>query len=374
MNPENKYKRFLLKTGYWSAIFLLFMGFLKYLLKPLLPFIIAFAVSMMLQPLIRKLTQKFKTRKSLISVVLVLLTYLLLICLVVGILIGLASALIRWASGLPEYFTNNIFPWIESNGNRLQDFIGKLNPKYENALQNITPDVVGSLSDFILGFSKNVVTAASSVGTHLPSAFLTAVICIVATVFIAEDYDNVAGHMFSIFPDRIQHAMLFGRSAFVSLMFNYAKSYSLIFLITFAEMTIGLLIIGYDYAVLSAFGVAVFDILPIVGSGMILVPWIIITFIQGLTGRAIGLTILWLIVVTARQVYEPRIVGKRVGMHPLVTLVSMWVGLKLAGGAGLFAFPIGLQVAKEMYNAGLIFSRRENPTDSLDSTQESIGQ
>lgn len=364
MNEQTKYKSFLLKTGYWASIFLLALLFIRYLLKPLLPFLIALAVSMILQPLIRKLSEKLKIRRKVLSIILVLLIYLLLIGILAGILIGLATALVRWASGLPDYFTDFIIPWIERNGNRLLHLAARISPEYETTIDQLLPDIVGTISGAVVSFSKSVVSWASSVGTRLPGAFLTAVICVIATVFLSSDYDNVTGKLFSVFPEKAQTILLFGRRAFGTIIGNYAKSYLLILLITFSEMAVGLLIIGYENALLYAFGVAIFDILPIVGSGMVLVPWIIITFIQGLVGRGIGLTILWLIIVTARQIIEPKIVGKQVGMHPLLTLLSMWTGLKLAGGAGLFVFPISILILKELKEDGLIGSGSGKPLQS----------
>lgn len=365
MNEQTRYKNFLLKVGYWAAILALALLFIRYLLKPLLPFIIALAVSMMLQPLIRKLSKKLTVKKRILSVILVLLTYLILAGIVAGILIGLATALIRWASGLPAYFTDFIYPWIERNGNRLLELVSRINPEYETTVDTFMPDIVSTISGFVVSFSKDVVSWASSVGTRLPGAFLTTVICIIATVFLSADYDNVAGKLFSLFPEKTQRTMLYGRRAFASIIGNYAKSYSLILLITFTEMSVGLLLIGYENAFLYAFGVAVFDILPIVGSGMVLVPWVIITFIQGLVGRGIGLAVLWLIVVTARQFIEPKIVGKQVGMHPLLTLVSMWTGLKLAGGIGMFAFPISLLVIKSLREEGLIGEKAQAENENV---------
>ena len=354
MNEQTRYKNFLLKVGYWAAIFILLLLFIRYLLRPLLPFLIALAVSMILQPLIRKLSQKLKIKKKILSVALVLVTYLILAGILIGIIIGLATALIRWASGLPAYFTDFIYPWIELNGSRLLNFAAKISPEYQTTINQLLPDIVSTISSSVVSFSKSVVSWASSVGTRLPSVFLTTVICVIATVFLSSDYETVTGKMFSVFPEKAQKAMLFGRSAFAAIVGNYAKSYLVIFVITFVEMAIGLLIIGYENALLYAFGVAVFDILPIVGSGMVLVPWIIITFIQGLVGRGIGLAVLWLIVVTARQIIEPKIIGKQVGMHPLMTLLSMWLGLKLTGGIGLFVFPIGILILKELKEEGMI--------------------
>ena len=81
------------------------------------------------------------------------------------------------------------------------------------------------------------------------------------------------------------------------------------------EIAIGLLIIGVKKAVLAAFLIAVFDIFPL-GAGLVLVSWAVICFIQGNVTRGVGLVLLYIIVVVVRQIIEPRIIGKHVGLHP----------------------------------------------------------
>ena len=369
MGEQLRYKSFLLKAGYWAAIALLALLFFKYLFNPLLPFIIALAVSMILRPLVVRLTAKIKIKNSVTATIIVILAYLLLAALIAGILVGLASAIISWASGLPDYFTENIYPSLDRYGTKLLEFAERFEPEQQEFVVNMLPDIVSTISGFVVDFSKSAVTWASSVGTRLPSAFLTTVICVIATVFISIDYDNVAGTLLHKFPFRVQEALLFGKGAFSKIIINFAKSYSIILLITFAEMFIGLLIIGYENALLYAVAVAVFDILPVVGSGMVLVPWIIITFVQGSIGKGFGLMVLWLIVVTARQFIEPRVVGKQVGIHPLATLVSMWLGLKLVGGVGLLAFPILLLIIIELKEGGF-FSQNNEAENALQTSEE----
>ena len=129
------------------------------------------------------------------------------------------------------------------------------------------------------------------------------------------------------------------------------------------ELFIGFLIIGVSDAAGIAALIAVFDILPIVGSGLILAPWAIVCFIQGKVALGIGLAILWAIVIVARQITEPKIVGKQVGLHPLATLICLWVGLKLGGGLGMFALPISLLIILELKAEGLIFIDKGKPEE-----------
>ena len=129
-----------------------------------------------------------------------------------------------------------------------------------------------------------------------------------------------------------------------NVLFIYLRSYSLLFLITFGELCLGLLIMGIPYPVLIGLGIAVFDILPVLGTGGILLPWAAILLIMKNHGLAFGILLLYLVILVVRNMLEPRIVGKQIGLHPLATLAALFLGLKLLGLAGLIIFPVALTV------------------------------
>ena len=112
--------------------------------------------------------------------------------------------------------------------------------------------------------------------------------------------------------------------------------------ITFIELFIGFTIIQLDSAFLVALSIAIFDILPVFGTGGIMIPWTIICLIQGNYVFAIELLVIYIIVTIIRNIIEPKIVGAELGLHPLVTLASMLVGVRFFGILGLFGFPIGI--------------------------------
>ena len=345
--------------GYWAAIGLIVLLIAKYFLGALTPFIIAFAVAACTQPLARRLCKKFKIKKRAASVVLALLVYIFALAVVVSLAAGLISALIGWASRLPELFTNTISPWLTKEGNELVNLIGRFNPDIYGILDTAWPDVVSTIGSAVINMSGSVVSWASSVGTKLPGIMLATVICVIATAFIASDYDKIMAAAEQKLPDKAVYAIRKAKEAFRTIIGNYLRSYCLILLMTFAEILFGLLIIGFDNALIIAAIIAVFDILPIVGSGLVLLPWTIIVFIQGNIGRGIGLAVLYVVVIVVRQIAEPKIVGKQVGMHPVLTLISMWVGLKVFGGVGMFALPIGLLIVLDLKNSGVIFNNKK---------------
>ena len=113
---------------------------------------------------------------------------------------------------------------------------------------------------------------------------------------------------------------------------------------SFAELSIGFLLMRIPYAVGFALLVAVIDIMPILGTGLVLIPWAIIAAILGNYSMALGVALLYVIMLVVRNIVEPKLVGQQMGLHPLATLVSMFVGLQLFGIFGLFGFPIILSL------------------------------
>ena len=131
-------------------------------------------------------------------------------------------------------------------------------------------------------------------------------------------------------------------------------SYALILFITFSEIAIGLTVLRVPNAILIAVCIAIFDILPVLGTGGIMIPWAIISLITGDFFRGFGLLILYLLITVIRNIVEPKIVGHQVGLHPVVTLASMLAGLNLFGIIGLFGFPITLSLLKNLNDRGVI--------------------
>lgn len=376
---EEKYKSFLLRFGFWAAIAIpVYLAF-RYLLNPLMPFIIAFLVAGLLQPVIDLVSKRPNIKRKTAAVVLAILAYVLLAGLIVLLIVGIVSLVVGWASGLPALFSDTITPWVIQQGDKLSAILVRINPDMDVSADNLLSNAISSLSGTVMDFSMSAVAWASSVGAKLPGAMLTAVICVIATLFVSSDFEKITGAVRGVMPDRVNEMAATVKHATKLILGKYAKSYLLILLITFTEICVGLLIIGFDNAPAIAAVIALFDILPIVGSGMVLLPWTIVVFIQGKIGRGIGLAILYIFVVVIREIIEPKIVGKQVGLHPLVTLICMWVGLKLLGGVGMFAFPITLLIIKDLeenkvINIGFLHKKTApedgTETPSPDKTQE----
>jgi predicted PurR-regulated permease PerM len=136
-------------------------------------------------------------------------------------------------------------------------------------------------------------------------------------------------------------------------VFKILKGYALLSLITCIEIYIGFLILGINKAFLLALVIAVVDVLPVLGTGTVLIPWAVVSVLTENFQIGIGLTVIYIITILVRNFLEPKIIGMQVGVNSLFTLMAMFFGLKVLGISGLFLFPIILIVTIQYYKSEL---------------------
>ena len=130
--------------------------------------------------------------------------------------------------------------------------------------------------------------------------------------------------------------------------------------ITFCELCFGFTILtalgimSNSYMVLIAIAIAIFDILPVAGSGGILIPWALISMVTGNIKQGIGLLVIYAVITVIRQYLEPKIVGDTLGVNPIITLAGLYFGLKLFGVLGMFIVPISVMTLKAFNDTGRI--------------------
>ena len=124
------------------------------------------------------------------------------------------------------------------------------------------------------------------------------------------------------------------------------KSQSIILFIIAVVITVGLLLMHNEYAVILGIGIAIFDAFPVVGSGVILVPWALIKLFNGDYYSAAILITVFAIAAFLREVLEPKLFGKELGLKPIYILIAVYVGAELLGLAGVILGPIGLTILK----------------------------
>ncbi len=393
MDKDAKIERkrhFLINMAFWAVIIALIFLVFRYLINMLLPFFLALVFAAVSRPIARFLSsevrwtkdkdgnrvpvrRRFIMNKTLAGILSVLLLFLVIGGLVTLIIVRLAGNIGDIVAAIPGIYTDTVLPELEEAAEDILAWAGKMDKTLLKTVEDAIPNVISSLGSAVTRFSVNAVTWISSFATKLPSILLNTIICLIATVFIAIDFDSIKDFINCNLPDAPLQMVIDVKDTFLDIVWQFLRSYALIFVITAAEITVGLLIIGVDRPLTLGLLISLFDAFPIVGSGMILLPWAIFTLMSGATVQGVGLFIVYAVVVIARQIVEPKIVGKHVGMKPIVTLICMYAGTELFGGLGLFALPIAVAILTDMNERGMIhlFKKPESPACTCNDDEES---
>ena len=366
MKTEQR-RRFLIDFAYFVVLLGLVIFLCRYAIGTILPFLIALVVSLLLKPIVTFLREKCHIHKSIASIVIVLLFYALIVFLVTILGIRIFSACKAFFLRLPLIYTTKIEPWLYDFFDSSEAFAQRLDPHLATAYDLVSSNLTKTLGTTVGSLSQKAVGFVTNFTIKTPGFLLNVLITIIATVFMTVDWNTLRAFVLrQCSPER--RAMLHAVKTHLGrTLGSYVRSYALILLITFCELSVGFLIIGIQNPFGVAGIVAVFDILPVVGSGTVLIPWAIICLLQADYMRALGLGILYLIILVIRNIIEPKIIGDHVGLHPLVTLSSMVIGTYVFGPIGLFGLPVSLALVHSLNSAGVIHLYKvKSPDDPSD--------
>ncbi len=347
-------RSFITNCAYFAIIALLIFAIVKYAVPLLMPFILAFLVAVFLQVPVRFMHNKTLLKKKLCALICAVLFFVVLAAFISWGGIELVTGAHKLVINLPQFYNDTVEPMI-------LDVFGKLETlklwnelNLMDLLKNLETQLMDALAGLAASISTKAISMVTGFAASLPMLFIKTVLFIVGTVFITMDYDRIMGFVVYQMNDRVNELFEEIKSYMVNVLFVVIRSYIIIMSITFVELSIGLSIIGIDYAILIALCIAIFDILPVLGTGGVMIPWTVISIVLGNYWLALKLFILYVIITIVRNIIEPKIVGKQLGLHPIVTLSSMFAGLQVLGGIGLFGFPIGLSMLMHLNKKGLI--------------------
>ncbi len=357
--PKAGYKRILILLLYGAVGSICTYLFFRFLWKPILPFLLAAVFAMLLQkPLdvLDKMTHRRKQLRRIWAVVLVVCS----VGIFASVLFFIGSKLLSegksFFSDIGNHITDigqafdavlwNIRGFLSSlPGGLLTDENSILFTLLESAdamlidvLQSTAASVTAKLSVWVASFLS-----------ALPQVFLFITVLLIAAVYFTMEWQEMGVWLTKRFPNKMSRFLGGLKSSLLSTLLLYGRAYFIIILITFSELYIGFLLLDVPYALGAAGLIALIDILPVLGTGSVLIPWSLWSFFNGSIGFGMGLLALYAVISIVRQITEPRIVGKNIGIHPLLALFSMYAGAKLFGLAGLFFLPIAAAAGSKYY-------------------------
>lgn len=364
MTETAKRKDFLVNMTYVIFLAGLYYLFMKYAFWLLFPFLFSVFIAMILQRPINFLAQKTKLKKNAASVfcVLGLLLVFMGIVSLIGVKLfseirGLINALLLYAKDWPDFLAK-----AEA---MLLDFIRFLPDSIESSAAVSIKDLTARLSASKgVGFDFSMLSAPMSgvwsTAKAVPEFVVAIIVSIVACFFMTADYDRIVTFIKRQLPDGKREAVSVSKKTTISSVGKLARAYAILMLLTFSEMIIGLNIMRIaglyeaNYLIATAVVVALVDIIPILGTGTILIPWAIYSLLSGSTGLGIGLLVLYAVIYIIRQAVEPKLVAANLDLPPVLTLMGMYIGVKLFGFIGLFLLPLSIMFVKILNDEGIV--------------------
>ena len=326
------------------ALFLLF----RYLGGLVAVAIASFAVASVIAPIAKRISKKTRISEKLCAFLLVLIFFLILgmiIAFIIIRLVGECEELLIWLSENRGTVSGTLLRLIEG----VERFVHRLPFLGDSEAVNIyVENTVSSIvNDGIALVGRKAGELLASLLHATPKALMGVVVFVLSCFYLSMDLYRVRRALLSLMPPSASKKTEYICSRLSGALKQYIRAYVIIFFITFCQVFAGLLILRVRYALIISLAIATVDILPVLGSGAVLIPWSIISLMIGNNTLFVGLLLIYGIVTVVRQIAEPRIVGERLGIHPLLSLLFMFGGACAFGVAGALIGPLLAVAVKE---------------------------
>lgn len=349
MNLEKR-KAFILNVIYVVVILGLGYIVIKYLLPLLMPFIIGLLIAVVFRKLIDYIEKKTHIKRTFVAIIILLFLYGILVFILSVIGSKLFTFIKDVFGQLPDLYKYTIEPALEDLTNNFMEQFPDLKPYIEEFILNISDTIFS----YIKNASASVISTFTGIAGRLPSLLIKLIFTIVSSFFFTIDYYKISDFVMRQFKEEHREMVLNLKDKGLGTIAKFIKAYSAIISITFFELSIGFWILKIPNPFLFGAIIAFIDILPILGTGAVLLPWSLIALILGNTKMGIGMLVLYVIITVVRQAIEPKIVGQQIGLHPIITLILMFVGAQLMGVLGLLLLPVIATIIKTLNDEGTI--------------------
>lgn len=328
----------------YTILFVLFFSTLSYTL----PFVLAFAISIFTRPLNKFIQRKTKLSNG-VSAAISTFLIILVIALVFSVIFFKVVKEVR--------LLLDSFPNIDTIINYIDSAIHFLDKKYDilnysrfdfNFLQKFNSQISTVITS-TLNITKFVMNKTISFVAALPVILMVTFITFLSTYFFSKDMPNIESRFLAVFSSsgRFKVRRIVRESRY--MLFGYVKSYACLLSLSFAESFLGFTLLRIDYAFMLSVLATFLDFLPIVGVGTVYMPLALYFFLIGNKFNAIALVIMFIVVTIVRQIVEPKLMSTNLGIHPVLILSSLFIGLKVYGLIGVFYF-LGIVILYNIFN------------------------
>ncbi len=343
----------LMKAFYALAALVLVLLAFKVAFTYMLPFVIALLMAAAMEPFVRFLVKRRLPHSAAVGIAMVV---------YFGVLFAagffavnrLVTEVIDLSRNIPDYSRtfSAAFQSLATWGKKMYLQLPK---EAVGPLQDSIQSLSGHLTRFLASMAGSVI----SVLTSMPELLMFAMFTIIATFFASRDRHVFKKFLVRQMPPPTYAKLVSLKDSLGHSLAGFLKAQLMLMTLTFSECFFGLSIIGIPYALIISLFIAVVDILPVLGTGTVLVPWGAICLAMGKTTTGVALLALYLVIMVVRYIVEPKILGTQLGLHPLLALIAMFVGLKALGVAGLILGPAIVVTVQAFMKSGLLPQLKE---------------
>lgn len=358
-----KRKSFIINIVYFGIMLCIGLALVRFSLSYLMPFIFGFTIAFILKPVVNRLTSRFGEKK-LVRILVVALFYFVIASIIVMLVVWSIGFFSSAFESLESLYNKTLLPFTLDTIDYANSQIDLLSPEIRSVLEEVLNSFVSMAKNFAANASSAGIGFVTGFVGAVPSLLISILIGIISSIFFTLDYQPIVNSVLGVLPKRWAYLIIEVKNTFFNTIGKYLIAYGKLITLTFVELSIGFFVIGIGNPIGLAFLIAIVDIMPVLGTGTIMIPWFIAELAMGNTTVGISLAVLYIIITIIRNILEPKLVGAQIGLHPLATLICIYVGLKLWGVVGMFGIPIAVVIIKTMHEQGKITFLKEIMEDS----------
>lgn len=341
-----------------AALLLLFLA-VPPLFSLFMPFVLALVMAWLLNPLVRWLHRKLKISRKVISLLLIVLVFGVVGGLLFWFIYGIGSEIYSLVSNW-DSVRMAITSGLDALGGYFERFFALLPADVAGWLDDLYAQLMVWLKDVVPTLLASVGKRAGNIAMGLPSGVVAAIVFLMASYFITADYPGIRFWATERMSPGVHSFLSRVRRVAMGAFGGYVKAQLILSLAVFFILLIGFTIIGQGYALLLALLFAVMDFIPIIGSGTVMVPWAVISLVIGDYRKALELMIIWGFICLFRRVAEPKVVGDQTGLSPILSLISIYVGMRLAGVLGMVFGPVVVLILINIWKMDVLSGARRD--------------
>ncbi len=294
------------------------------------PFIIAWLVAVISRPLNSWMIQRLHFRPS----AAVLVTILLLLCIILGMVLLVAVVTAGALSSLISSMPN-----LNASLQELNQFVNQVFVNIDLGVLGVD-QYVAQLQSKLMQWATQGVGTVFNIAKGTPAAVIWVLVTLVAIFYWCRDEERIVYQLSRLFPKRHRQRVRRTYDNTSHILGGYIRAQALLVFIAAVICTVGMALCGVKNPLVMGIFAGILDIIPVVGPGVVLIAWLIWALFMEKYTMAIGLGVVYVVVIVSRQILNPKLVGDRVGLHPLLALASIFMGMQMFGVIGLILGPI----------------------------------